>query len=124
MHGIKAVLFGEKIFLFLNVVLDIDLDSEDEVKDERKSLESSRSNEDLEYSTRIKSTISTAAKLSTSQDSIESRTIVKTKSSKTPKKSKGNSNKIMSRVAAIVGFGDKLDEEGKRAIDQDIKRRK
>ena len=53
------------INLFINVVLDLDLDSEDEDQDEQKSLESSRSN-----STRIKSTIPTAAKLSTSQDSI------------------------------------------------------
>ena len=30
----------------------------------------------------------------------------------------------MSRVAAIVGFGDKLNEEGKRVIDQDIDNRK
>ena len=92
------------------------MDSEDEVKDERKSLESSRSNEDLEYSSRIESKIPTAAaKFSTSQDSIVPKTmdvflgstapLVKTKSSKPPKKSKGNSNKIMSRVAAIVGFG-------------------
>ena len=106
------------------------MDSEDEVKDERKSLESSRSNEDLEYSTRIKSRIPTAAKLSTSQDSIVPRTapLVKTKSSKPPKKSKGNSNKIMSRVAAIVGFGpaEELDEEERReiAIGKDIDNRK
>ena len=46
------------------------MDSEDEDQDKQKSLESSRSNEDSEYSTRIKSTIPTAAKLSTSQDSI------------------------------------------------------
>ena len=45
-------------------------------------------------------------------------------SDKNKKKSKGSSNKIMSRLAAIVGFGDKLDEEGKRAIDQDIERGK
>ena len=110
------------------------MDSEDEDQDEQKSLESSRSNEDSEYSTRIKSTIPTAAKLSTSQDSIvkikplastTSTPLVKTKpSDKNKKKSKGNSNKIMSRLAAFVGFGDKLDEEGKRAIDQDIEKRK
>ena len=109
--------------------MDLDLDSEDEDQDKQKSLESSTSN-----STRIKSTIPTAAKLSTSQDSIvkikplastTSTPLVKTKpSDKNKKKSKGNSNKIMSRLAAIVGFGDKLDEEGKRAIDQDIEKRK
>ena len=89
------------------------MDSEDEDQDEKKSLESSRSNEDLEYSTRIKSTISTAAKLSTSQDSIakskplaSTATLVNTKpSDKNKKKLKGNSNKITSRVAAFLGFG-------------------
>ena len=102
------------------------MDSEDEDQDKQKSLESSTSN-----STRIKRTIPTAAKLSTSQDSIvkikplastTSTPLVKTKpSDKNKKKSKG---KIMSRLAAFVGFGDKLDEEGKRAIDQGIEKRK
>ena len=45
--------------------MDLDLDSEDEDQDKQKSLESSTSN-----LTRIKGTIPTAAKLSTSQDSI------------------------------------------------------
>ena len=67
------------------------------------------------------------------QDCIESRTLdetrlflaaissVKTKPPKHPKKSKGNWNKLMSRVPAIVGFGVELDEES-RANDQDIRR--
>jgi hypothetical protein len=52
-------------FIYQCFVLDLDLDSEDEDQDKQKSLETSRSK-----STRIKSTIPTAAKLSTSQDSI------------------------------------------------------
>ena len=62
--SINALILERSHFIY-NVVLDLDLDSEDEDQDEQKSLELSRSN-----STRIKSTIPTAAKLSTSQDSI------------------------------------------------------
>ena len=102
------------------------METQNEDKSKRKTLDSSWSNEALEYSTRIQSRIPTAAKLSTveTRPFLAPMTPVKTKLSKPPIKSNGTLNKLMSRVPAIVGFGVELDEESKRGIanDQDIRR--